>query len=89
MDNRLTLSYLAAALAMLALLGLAPLFFAAGLAAPLWAVVGFIATWIALFVLGCLWFRRKPLRTLLLPVVAAALWYGGMSAGEAWLGWTA
>lgn len=74
---------------MLAMVALAPFFFAAGLVAPLWAVVGFILVWVSLFVLGCLWFRRKPLRTLLLPVAAAAVWIGGMSAGEAWLGWTA
>ncbi|HYP45655.1 MAG TPA: hypothetical protein VEQ66_10740 [Propionibacteriaceae bacterium] len=89
MDTRTTLSYLAAAVAMLAMVALAPFFFAAGLVAPLWAVVGFILVWVSLFVLGCLWFRRKPLRTLLLPVAAAAVWIGGMSAGEAWLGWTA
>ena len=43
---------------------------------------------LALFVLGCLWIRRKPLWVIPLPFVAAAIWLGGMSAGEAWLGWT-
>jgi hypothetical protein len=40
-------------------------------------------------VLGCLWLRRRPLWTLPLPVIAAVIWFGGLSAGEAWLGWTA
>lgn len=75
-------------LALVALLVLAPFFFASGLMAPGWAVVTFVAIWLALFVTGCLWVRRHPLRVVPLPVVAAAVWFGGMSAGEAWLGWT-
>jgi hypothetical protein len=79
----------AAAVAMLALLAMAPFFFAAGLLAPSWAVVVFVLCWVTLFVLGCLWLRRRPLWTLPLPVIAAVIWFGGLSAGEAWLGWTA
>ena len=75
-------------LALAVLLVLAPFFFASGLMAPGWAVVTFVAIWLALFVTGCLWVRRHPLRVVPLPVVAAAVWFGGMSAGEAWLGWT-
>jgi hypothetical protein len=80
--------HIVAAVAMLALLVLAPFFFAAGLLAPAWAVVLLALVWLTLFVLGCLWFRRHPWRTLPLPVVAAIVWFGGLSAGEAWLGWT-
>jgi hypothetical protein len=79
----------AAVVAMLALLVLAPFFFAAGLVAPLWAVITLVAVWVALFVLGCLWWRRRPLWTLVLPVVALLVWWGGITAGETWLGWTA
>jgi G:T-mismatch repair DNA endonuclease (very short patch repair protein) len=77
-----------AIVALVALLALAPFYFASGLMAPGWAVVTFVAVWLALLVAGCLWFRRHPLRVIPLPVVATAFWFGGMSAGEAWLGWT-
>ena len=79
----------AAAVALVLLAALAPFFFAAGLVAPMWAVVLLIAVWLTLFVLGCFWFRRRPLWTLPLPVVALLVWWGGISAGEALLGWTA
>jgi hypothetical protein len=49
----------------------------------------FIGAWLLLFGLGCFWIRRKPLWVVPLPFVAAALWFGGMNAGAAWLGWTA
>jgi len=84
-----TASYIGAAVAMLALVALAPYYFAAGLMAPLWAVIVLCVVWATLFVLGCLWFRRRPLWTLPLPVVAALVWWGGLTAGEALLGWTA
>ena len=88
-DARTKVSYVLAAVALAAMVALAPFYFAAGLIAPGWAVAVFILIWVALFVLGCLWIRRKPLWVIPLPVVAAAVWYGGMSAGGAWLGWTA
>ena len=88
MSNRQLLTYIGAAVAMLAMLVIAPFFLSAGLMAPLWAIVGLVVVWLALFVLGCMWFRRHPLRTLPLPVIAALVWYGTMSAGETWLGWT-
>jgi hypothetical protein len=72
-----TASYIGAALAMLALVALAPFYFAAGLMAPLWAVITLVVVWVALFVLGCLWFRRRPLWTLPLPVVALVVWWAG------------
>jgi hypothetical protein len=85
---RTVISYVLAALALAAMLVLAPFFVASGLMAPGWAVALFIAIWLALFALGCVWIRRKPLRVVPLPFLAAAVWFGGMSAGGAWLGWT-
>ncbi|HET9872477.1 MAG TPA: hypothetical protein VFP89_07775 [Propionibacteriaceae bacterium] len=78
-----------AGLALLVMLAEAPFYFAAGLLAPGWAVVIFIAVWLTLFTLGCIWFRRRPLWVLAVPLLAAAFWFGGLSAGEALLGWTA
>ena len=87
-DTRTVVKYVLGALALVAMLVLAPFFLASGLMAPGWAVVVFSVIWLALFVLGCLWIRRKPLWVIPLPFVAAAIWLGGMSAGGAWLGWT-
>jgi hypothetical protein len=78
-----------AVVAMLGLLVLAPFFLASGLMAPLWAVVGLVGVWLALFVVGCVWFRRRPAWLVLLPLLAVLVWWGAMTAGEAWLGWTA
>ena len=88
-DTRTNAKYAAAVLALAAMLALAPFFLAAGLMAPGWAVGIFITVWLVLFVVGCYWFKRKPLWVVPLPFIAAAIWLGGMSAGGAWLGWTA
>jgi hypothetical protein len=80
-------AYIFGGLALAGLLGMSILFFATGLLAPLWAVVGFVAIWVVLFVLGCIWIRRHPWRVLLLPFIAAAVLYGGINAGEGLLGW--
>jgi hypothetical protein len=80
--------YVLGAVGLVALLALAPFFFASGLMAPGWAVVLLMAIWLALFLLGCFWIRRKPLWVFPLPLLAVAIWVGGMTAGEAWLGWT-
>lgn len=62
---------------------------ASGLLAPLWAIVVLGVLW--LLSVAVLWAtaRRKPLATPLVPAVNALLWWAAMSAGEAWLGWTA
>jgi hypothetical protein len=62
---------------------------ASGLVAPGWAVAGLLALWGVLLVLA-VWLRRtRPLLTPLVPVAAVVLWFLAISAGEAWLGWTA
>ena len=78
-DTRTVVKYVLGALALVAMLGLAPFFLASGLMAPGWAVVVFSVIWLALFVLGCLWIRRKPLWVIPLPFVAAAIWLGGIA----------
>ena len=85
----LTTRHVLAAVALLALLALAPFFLAAGLMAPGWAVVLLVGLWLALLVLGFVWFRRRPWWVLPLPVVAVLLWFSALTAGEALLGWTA
>lgn len=87
-NERRVVPHVLAAIALAAMLALAPFFLASGLMAPGWAVVTFVVIWLALFVLGCVWIRRRPLRVIPLPFVAAAVWFGGMNAGGAWLGWT-
>ena len=83
-----TISYVVGGLALAGLLALSIWFFATGLMAPLWAVIGFVAVWVVLVVLGFVWIRRHPWRVVLLPVIAAAILFGGLRAGETLLGWT-
>jgi hypothetical protein len=68
---------------------LLPFYGASGLVAPLWAIIALFAVWLAL--LGvCLWaVRARSAWGLLVPVLAVGVWLGGVSAGEALLGWTA
>ena len=82
------LSYIGAGLALAAMLGLGVFYAASTLVAPLWAAIVLWIIWATLFVLGIVWIRRHPLRVLPLPIAAAAVWFGGISAGEAFLGWT-
>jgi hypothetical protein len=65
------------------------LYGASGLVAPAWAVVVLIGVWLVQFVLACRWFHRRPYAVLVLPVVALLLWFGAITAGGAFLGWTA
>lgn len=62
--------------------------FSSGLIAPLWAVVVLIGLWFVGASLLWTW-RASPVRTLLIPVVMAAIWWAAISAGGTWLGWTA
>ncbi|MDI1463200.1 hypothetical protein QEZ54_19655 [Catellatospora sp. KI3] len=62
---------------------------ASGLLAPGWAVAVLMIVWAALFIASIMWWRTRPWWVLAVPVVAAAFWFAVISAGEAWLGWTA
>ena len=65
------------------------LYGASGLLAPWWAVVALLVVWFALFVTACRWWTPRPTWVPLLPVLALVLWFAVMTAGGAWLGWTA
>ena len=83
------MGYVGAGLAMAALLVIGIFYVSAGLVAPLWAVIGLVIIWVSLVVVGLRWFRRHPLRVLVLPVVAVVVWFGVITLGERLLGWTA
>lgn len=84
-----TLRFIVAASGLALLLVTLPFYLASGLMAPLWAVVVLLLVWLLLFVWGCRWFRSHPFRVILLPLASAAFWFVALSAGEAFLGWTA
>ena len=65
------------------------LYFASGLVAPLWAVIVLILIWFVHLVLGCLWFTKHPIRSLVLPLSLVVIWFGAMLGGEELFGWTA
>ena len=72
--------------------GMVAMFFpyaASGLVAPYWAVGVLLVLWLAMFVVTCRWFMPHPKRTLVMPVVAFAVWIGLISAGGVFLDWTA
>jgi hypothetical protein len=72
--------------------GMVAMFFpyaASGLVAPYWAVGVLLVVWLVLMVVTCRWFMSHPRRTLVMPVVALAVWFGAISAGGALLDWTA
>ena len=62
--------------------------FSSGLVAPSWAVAVLVVLWFVAAALLWIW-RRDAVRSLLVPVAMGAIWYLGISAGGAWLGWTA
>jgi hypothetical protein len=62
---------------------------ASGLVAPTWAVVVLLAVWVALLCVAVWLLRTRPVLVLLVPLAAALIWFGAVSAGDALLGWTA
>lgn len=76
----------------LGLAGHAFLFFwygSSGLVAPLWALIALMVVWGALLVLAIRLLRTRPVLVPLVPVAALVIWFAALSAGDAWLGWTA
>ncbi|HEY3016803.1 MAG TPA: hypothetical protein VGJ41_16940 [Nocardioides sp.] len=65
------------------------LYAASGLVAPWWGVAGLLLVWLAFFVLACRWWTPHPKRLPWLAVLAIVAWFLLVTAGGAWLGWTA
>ncbi len=70
-------------------LAVLPWYAASGLVAPPWAVVGLLAIWAALLVVGLRLRTSHPVWMLAIPMLDVAIWFGTISAGDAFLGWTA
>ena len=77
------------ALAVLLHVGVGVLYVAAGLVAPLWAVVLLQAAWLVLLVVLVRVGLRRPPYALLVPVGGGVLILSALTAGERLLGWTA
>lgn len=88
-EGRRAVGYLLAGLGVLLLVAELPFALASGLMAPLWAVVLVVLLWCLLFVVALAWFRRHPVRVLLLPFLGVVVWVGVLTFGEQVLGWTA
>jgi len=65
------------------------LYAASGLVAPWWAVVLLLVAWLVMLLVCAAWWTAHPRRVPWVPVFAVALWFGVLTAGGAWLGWTA
>ena len=65
------------------------LYAATGLLAPWWWVVVLLLAWLVAFVVACRWWSRRPGWVPWVPVLLVGVWFGSISAGGAWLGWTA
>ncbi len=68
---------------------LVPFTVASGLLAPLWAIAVFYVLWVIATGALVLVARRRPLLAPLVPIVNAALLWGGITFGDVVLGWTA
>ncbi|MEV0720987.1 hypothetical protein [Asanoa sp. NPDC050611] len=65
------------------------LYVISGLVVPAWAAGVLLVIWAALLAIAIALLRTRPPWTLVIPVGAAAIWLAIVSAGDAWLGWTA
>ena len=60
-----------------------------GLVAPWWVVPLMLLLWVALSVVAWRNAATRPGVSLLMPLVAMAMWFGVVAAGGAWFGWSA
>lgn len=89
MDGRQILERVVATLGVLGLVAALPIYVSSGLVAPLWAIVVLLLVWAALAVCSVRWFTRRPWVVLLLPFIAAVVWFAALTLGEQVLGWQA
>ena len=76
-------------LGLAALLATGFFYASSGLLAPAWAVAVLLVLWLLLLIVAIQFLRiRRPLYVLPIPVAAWLIWFGALSAGEKWLGWT-
>lgn len=76
-------------LGLAALFAVLPFYLSSGLLAPGWAIAVLLIVWLALLAAAIQLLRsRRPLWVLPIPLVAGLIWFGAISAGERWLGWT-
>ena len=80
---------LAVVVGVLGLLAALPFYIASGLVAPLWAILALWAAWLSLGLLALRWFRSHPWVVLVLPLVAAGVWWLSLTLGEQLLDWQA
>jgi hypothetical protein len=64
-------------------------FAASELVAPAWAVAVLLAIWVVLLLVGIRLRANNPLWMLVVPAIDVAIWVAGISAGDAFLDWTA
>ncbi|MEO7981971.1 MAG: hypothetical protein ABI807_13900 [Sporichthyaceae bacterium] len=89
LPSRSRLPVAAAVVALLAMVPVAFFYAASGLVVPgpwlylMWLLLGLLV------VVAVALTRRRSYWELATPVVGGAAWWGIISAGEAWLGWTA
>ena len=89
MDRQRILERTAATLGILGLFAMLPFYLASGLVAPLWAIVVLMAFWLLLLASAIRWFTTRSWLVLVLPLVAAAVWWLALTVGEQSLGWQA
>jgi hypothetical protein len=65
------------------------LYVISGLVMPVWAVGVLLVIWAGLLAVAIALLRSRPPWTVVIPVGALAIWLAVVSAGDAWLGWTA
>ncbi len=65
------------------------LYLVSGLAAPGWAVLALLALWVLLGWVAYRVHRRWGALSALVPLLALVLWFGAMTGGDHFLGWTA
>jgi hypothetical protein len=70
-------------------LGTLVFYAASGLVAPGWAVVLLLVVWAVLLGVAIWLLRTRPVWVPAVPVAAWFIWWAAISAGEAWLNWTA